>query len=132
MLVPVSSKLFHSTASRCGVACYFGKLAPNDPQHNREHYDVNSMTLRKSIKTTEFHILIHLVPQLAISNTFANVDFPMNPTFFFHFLARLDYVSRAHDIEICPSSVIVRRPSVSQLSLNRMHGFLSNFGCCFP
>ncbi len=29
--------------------------------------------------------------------------------FFFHFLALLDYVSRAHEIAICPSSVI--RPS---------------------
>ena len=45
-------------------------------------------------------------------------------------LALLDYVSRAHEIEICPSSAV--RPSVSQLSLNLMHGFLSNFGCCFP
>ncbi len=44
-------------------------------------------------------------------------------------VALLD-VSRAHEIEICPSSVV--RPSVSQLSLNLMHGFLSNFGCCFP
>ncbi len=50
------------------------------------------------------------------------------------FLALLDYVRRAHEIEICPS-VIRRpsvRPSVSQLSLNLMHGFLSNFGSCFP
>ena len=49
------------------------------------------------------------------------------------FLALLDYVSRAHEIEICPSFVVRRpsvRPSVSQLSLNLMHGFLSNFGCC--
>ncbi len=35
--------------------------------------------------------------------------------FFFFFLALLDYVTRAHEIEICPSSV-------SQLSLNLMHG----------
>ena len=27
---------------------------------------------------------------------------------------------------------VVCRPSVSQLSLNLMHGFLFNFGCCFP
>ncbi len=27
---------------------------------------------------------------------------------------------------------IVRRPSLLQLSLNLMHGFLSNFGCCLP
>ncbi len=55
------------------------------------------------------------------------------------FLALLDYVSRAHGIAICPSSV-VRRPSVrpsvrlsvSQLSLNLMHGFLSNFSFGFP
>ncbi len=33
----------------------------------------------------------------------------------------LDYVSRAHEIEICPSSV--RRPFVSQSSLNLIHGF---------
>ncbi len=46
------------------------------------------------------------------------------------FLALLDHVSRAHGIAICPSSVI--RPSVSQLSLNLMHGFLSNFSCGFP
>ena len=39
----------------------------------------------------------------------------------------LDYVSRAHQIEF------VHRPSsVSQLSLNLMHQFLSNLGCCFP
>ena len=49
------------------------------------------------------------------------------------FLALLDYVSRVHEIEICPSSVhpSVRRPSVSQLSLNLMHRFLSNFSCGF-
>ncbi len=40
-----------------------------------------------------------------------------------YFLALLDYFSRAHEIEICPSSIVVRRPpsvgpSVSQLSLN--------------
>ena len=32
-----------------------------------------------------------------------------------HFLALLDYVSRAHEIEICPSSV--RRPSVVRFSV---------------
>ncbi len=57
-----------------------------------------------------------------------------NSNFFFlkyiRFLALLDYVSRAHEIEICPPSVV--RPSVSQLSLNLMHGFLSNFGCSSP
>ncbi len=49
-------------------------------------------------------------------------------------LALFDYVSRAHEIEICLSSVrpSVRRPFVLQLSLNLMHGCLSNFGCCFP
>ena len=26
----------------------------------------------------------------------------------------------------------IRRPSMTQLSLNLMHGCLSNFGCCFP
>ena len=46
-------------------------------------------------------------------------------------LALLDYVTRAHEIEIRPSSV-VRCPSVSKLSLYLMHGFLSNFSCCFP
>ena len=46
------------------------------------------------------------------------------------FLALLDYASRAHEIVICPSSVV--SPSVTQLSLNLMGGFLSNFGCCFP
>ncbi len=52
----------------------------------------------------------------------------------FSFLALLDYVSRAHEIAICPSSVRRPsvRPSVSQLSLNLMHGFLSNFICGFP
>ncbi len=45
------------------------------------------------------------------------------------FLALLDYVSRAHEIEICLSVV---HPSMAQLSLNLMHRFLSNFGCCFP
>ncbi len=47
-----------------------------------------------------------------------------------HILALLDYVSRAHGIAICPSSVV--RPSVSQLSLNLSHGFLSNFSCGLP
>ncbi len=55
------------------------------------------------------------------------------------FLALLDYVSRAHEIEIRPSSVV--RPSVRgpspvrlwhRLSLKLLHGFLSNFGCGFP
>ncbi len=53
--------------------------------------------------------------------------------YMFRFLALLDYVSRAHEIEIRPSSV--RRPSVRlwhRLSLNFMHGFLSNFSCGFP
>ena len=45
------------------------------------------------------------------------------------FLALLDYVSRSHEIETCPSSI---RPSMLQLSLTLMHRFLSNFGCCFP
>ncbi len=53
------------------------------------------------------------------------------------FSAVLDYVGRAHGIAICPSSVVRPssgsvRPSVSQLSLNLMHGFLSNFTCSFP
>ncbi len=50
-----------------------------------------------------------------------------------HFLALLDYVSRAHGMGLL--SVVRRpsvRPSVSKLSLNRMHGFLSNYGCGFP
>ncbi len=50
------------------------------------------------------------------------------------FLALLDYVSRAHQIKIRPSSVVCR-PSDRlwhQLSLNFMHGFLSNFSCGFP
>ncbi len=51
-------------------------------------------------------------------------------------LALLDYVSRAHEIAICPSSVVRPsvRPSISQLpvSLNLMHEFLSNFNCGFP
>ena len=41
------------------------------------------------------------------------------------FLALLDYVKFIHR----PSSA---RPYVSQLSLNLMHGFLSNSGCYFP
>ncbi len=44
------------------------------------------------------------------------------------FLALLVYVSRDHEIEIRPSSV---RPSLSQLSLNLTHRFLSNFSCGF-
>ncbi len=44
------------------------------------------------------------------------------------FLALLDYVSRAYEIEI-RSSVI--RPW-HQLSLNLLHEFLSNFDSCFP
>ncbi len=50
------------------------------------------------------------------------------------FLALLDYVSRAHEIEIRPSSV-VRRPSVRlwhRLSLKLLYGFLSNFSCGLP
>ncbi len=47
-------------------------------------------------------------------------------------LVLLDYVSRAHEIELRPSSVI--RPSVSGINylFNLLHGFLSNFSCCFP
>ncbi len=50
------------------------------------------------------------------------------------FLALLDSVSRGHGMEFLS---VVRRPSgrpssVSQLSLNLMHGFLSNFSCGFP
>ena len=41
-------------------------------------------------------------------------------------LALLDYASSAHEIDF------VHRPSVSQLSLYPMHGFLSNCTCCFP
>ncbi len=57
------------------------------------------------------------------------------------FLALLDYVSRAHEIEIRPSSVVrpsVRppvRPSVRpwhRLSLKLLHGLLSNFSSGFP
>ncbi len=52
-------------------------------------------------------------------------------------LALLDCVSIAHEIEICLSSVhlSVRRlchKCMSQLSMDLMHLFLSNFGCCFP
>ncbi len=49
------------------------------------------------------------------------------------FLALLDYVSRAHKIEIRPTSV--RRWSVRlrhRLCLKLLHGFLSNFSCGFP
>ncbi len=50
-----------------------------------------------------------------------------------YFLALLDYVSRAHEIEIRPSSV---RPSSvvrlwHRLSLKFLHGLLSNFSCGF-
>ena len=48
---------------------------------------------------------------------------------FYHFLSLLDYISRAHEIEIRPSSV---RPSLSLLSLNLIRGLLLNFGSCFP
>ncbi len=44
------------------------------------------------------------------------------------FLALLDSVSRAHGMGL----LSVVRPSVSQLSLNLMYGFLSNFSCGFP
>ncbi len=55
------------------------------------------------------------------------------------FLALPDYVTRADEIEICPSvcSSSVRtsvHPSVClwhQLSLKLLHGFLSNFSCGF-
>ncbi len=51
------------------------------------------------------------------------------------FLALLDYVSRAHEIEIRPSSVR-RQSSVvrlwHRLSLKFSSGFVSNFSCSFP
>ncbi len=60
--------------------------------------------------------------------------------FYFIFLALLDSVSRGHGMGLL--SVVrpsvrfsVRpsvRPSVARFSLKLMHGFLSNFGCCFP
>ncbi len=43
------------------------------------------------------------------------------------FLALLDYVRRAHEIEIRPSSVCF-----FDLSLTFLYGFLSNFSCGFP
>ena len=49
------------------------------------------------------------------------------------FLALLDYVSRGHEIEIRPSSVV--RPSVRlwhRISLKLLDGFLSDFSCGFP
>ncbi len=49
----------------------------------------------------------------------------------FAILALLDYVSRAHETEICPSSVLCR-PFVSQLYLNLMRGFLSNLSFYLP
>ena len=45
-------------------------------------------------------------------------------------LALVDYASRAHEIEIRPSTV--RPSSVSQISLYLMRDFLSNFSCSFP
>ena len=49
------------------------------------------------------------------------------------YLALFDHVSRAHEIEIHRSvGPSVRPLSVSQLSLNLIQGFLSNFSCCFP
>ena len=42
------------------------------------------------------------------------------------YLALLEYVSRAHEIKICLSTMIVC-PSMSQLSQNLMHRFLSIF-----
>ena len=54
----------------------------------------------------------------------------------FELLALLDYVSRAHEIKIHPSSVRADgRTSIRpwhQLSKNLLHGFLSHFGSCFP
>ncbi len=44
------------------------------------------------------------------------------------FLALLDYVSRAHEIEIRPSFVRLWH----RLSLKFLHGFFSNFSCGFP
>ncbi len=46
-------------------------------------------------------------------------------------LALLDYISRTHEIKIRPSIVC---PAVCgiRLSLKLLHGFLSNFICCFP
>ncbi len=48
----------------------------------------------------------------------------------FRFLTICLALLRAHEIEICPSSVV--RPPVSQLSLNIMQEFLSNFSCGLP
>ncbi len=49
------------------------------------------------------------------------------------FLALLDYFSRAHGMG---SLSVVRHPSSvrlwHRLSLNPLHRFLSDFGCCFP
>ncbi len=47
------------------------------------------------------------------------------------FVALLDYVSRTEAIKIRPTSTI-RLSSVSQLSLNLRHGFVSNFSFYFP
>ena len=48
-------------------------------------------------------------------------------SFFWFFRSAWLCVSRAHEIEICPSSV--RRLCGNYLF---MHGFLLNFGCCLP
>ncbi len=48
----------------------------------------------------------------------------------FMILALLDYVSRAHEIEICPSSVV--RRSCHNYRYPILNRLLSSFSCCFP
>ncbi len=69
--------------------------------------------------------------QTSCNKKIININyFCPNFTQFVTFLALLDYVSRAHEIEIRPSSVVCR-PSVA-LIISEVIGFLSNFSCGFP
>ncbi len=87
-----------------------------------------------SVKVIEIQMLRYILTVYRLSRIqkrkrVARIKLQISP-----FLALLDYVSRANEIEIRPSSVV--RPSSvrlwHRLSLKLSRRFLSNFSCGFP
>ncbi len=67
------------------------------------------------MKKQDEHVITHLVKTSTLSNIAQSS---------YNFLALLDYVSRAHGIAICPSSV-VRRPSVRVAIISELNARIS-------
>ncbi len=93
--------------------------------HQKVIYILCMHTLQSSQSTVTGQLICFLLHHSLGAKGLDPLPLPLS----YVILTLLDYVSRAHEIEVCPSSV--RPSSVSQLSLNVMHGFLSNFICSF-